>query len=191
MEFDEVIKSRRSIRKYALDKEGKPEKIDLKKILEIIDAARYAPMAGGIFSLKFVLVLDREKIRKIADLADQPFIADAFAVVVVCSDEKQTRRFYEERAERYLRQQAGAAIQNILLKIVNEGLGGVWVGHFYDKGIKELLNIPEEIYVEAILPISKPAPNLKLKEKYVPSLRDILYFDKWKGKAIKEKILRE
>jgi len=191
MELDEVIKKRRSIRKYVLDKKGNPEKIDIKKILEIIDTARYAPMAGGIFSLKFILVLDREKIKKIAELADQPFIADAFAVIVVCSDEKQTRRFYGERSERYLRQQAGAAIQNILLKIVNEGLASVWIGHFYDKGIKELLKIPEDIFVEAIIPISKPPANLRLKQKFMPPLRDVLYFDEWRGRAFKEKILRE
>jgi nitroreductase len=191
MDIDNVIKSRRSVRKYALDKKGNPEKVDLRKIFEIIDAARYAPMAGGIFSLKFILVLDREKIKKIAELADQEFIANAFAVVVVCSDEKQTKRFYEERGERYLRQQAGAAIQNILLKATSEGLATVWVGHFYDRGLKELLGIPEEIFVEALIPISKPYPNLKLREKFLPSLKDILYFDKWKGKAIKEKILRE
>jgi len=190
MDFEEVLKTRRSIRKYALTKKGEPEKIDIEKIFEIIDAARYAPMAGGIFSLKFILVLDRNKIEKIAEYSQQQFLADAFAIIVVCTDGKATKRFYGERAERYLRQQAGAAIQNMLLKTTELGFASVWIGHFYDDGIKELLKIPDDIFIEALLPIAKPWPNLKLKEKTLIDMKRILYFDEWKGKAIKEKVLR-
>lgn len=190
MDFDKVIRNRRSIRRYSLTKKGEAEKIPIEKILEIIDAARYAPMAGDLFSLKFVLVLDRNKIKKIAELCDQYFIADAYSLIVVCSDEKSTKSFYGDRGERYLRQQAGAAIQNMLLKATELGLASVWIGYFSDESIKELLEISDDIFIEAILPIAKPQKNLKLKKKSLVDIKRILYFDKWKGKAIKEKVLR-
>lgn len=190
MHLDEAIKTRRSIRTYALSKSGEAEKIDINKIFEIIDAARYAPMAGGIFSLKFIVVFDKQKIKKIAEFADQLFIADAFCLIIVCTDGTTTLKFYGERGERYLRQQAGAAIQNMLLKINDLGLGSVWIGHFMDEKIKELLKIPDNIFIEAILPIGKIPKNLKLKEKKLIDMERIIYFDEWKGKAIKEKILR-
>ncbi|MCA9487852.1 MAG: nitroreductase family protein, partial [Nanoarchaeota archaeon] len=60
MQLDKIIQSRRSIRKY------KPKSPNWRSIIEAIDAARYAPMAGNIFSLKFILVDDEEKIKKIA-----------------------------------------------------------------------------------------------------------------------------
>ncbi len=189
MHVKDAIKKRRSIRKYALTIKGTPEAIDEKIVLEAIDLARYTPMAGNLYSLRFILVSDRDKIKKIAQHAQQDFIADACYVIVVCSKREQTERFYGERAERYLRQQAGAAIQNILLALTSSGLGSVWIGHFYDEGIKELLNIPENIFVEAILPIAKPAPNIRLLEKRLPELRDILYFEKWEGKLFKKKIV--
>lgn len=183
----EIIKKRRSIRKYALYKKGLPEKVDEELVLNALDAARYTPMAGNLYSLRFILVGDRVKIKKIAEYARQDFIQDACCVLVVCSDEKQTRKFYEERAERYLRQQAGAAIQNILLVLTSYGLASVWIGHFYDEGIKEILKIPEDIFVEAIIPIAKPAPNLKLTKRFMPDLREILFFNEWKKKAYREK----
>ena len=190
MDVETAIKKRRSIRKYALDKRGLPESIDEETMFEAIDLARYAPMAGNLYSLRFILVSNREKIKKIADAARQDFIQHAAYVLVVCSDENQTRRFYEERAERYLRQQAGAAIQNILLGLTARGLACVWIGHFYDEGIKEILKIPQDIFVEAIIPIAKPSPSLKLPERRMVDLKDVLYFEEWKGKAIKPKIPR-
>ncbi|MEM2932977.1 MAG: nitroreductase family protein [Candidatus Pacearchaeota archaeon] len=188
MELDNAIKTRRSIRKYACDKRGNPEKVDIEAVIEAINAARYTPMAGNLFSVRMILVSDKEKIKKIADASQQDFIADAAYVIVVCTDGKQTERFYAERAERYLRQQAGAAIQTILLKITEAKLASVWVGHFYDDKIREILDIPPEIFVEAILPVAKPASDFKLPEKRLTNLRDILYFDKWKGKPYTIKI---
>ncbi|MEM4648017.1 MAG: nitroreductase family protein [Candidatus Pacearchaeota archaeon] len=190
MQLDDAIKTRRSIRKYSLDAKGNPEKIDIEKILEIIDVARYSPMAGGIFSLKFIVVLDREKIKKIAEFCDQPFVADAYCLIIVCTDGDTIIKFYGERGERYLRQQAGAAIQNMLLKIRELNLGSVWIGYFYDEKIKELLKIPDNIFIEAILPIGKIPKNLKLPEKKLIAYERIIYFDEWKRKEIKEKILR-
>jgi len=189
MSIGDIIKRRRSIRKYALDKKGNPERVNETLVLEAIDMARYAPMSGGIYSLRFILVSDREKIKKIAEHAHQDFIANACYALVVCTDQEQTQKFYEDRAERYLRQQAGAAMQNILLKLVDNGLACAWIGHFYDQGIREILGIPNNIFIEAIIPIAKPSPILKLPEKRLVDLRNILYFDKWKGKGFKKKIV--
>ena len=180
MELDKAIKSRKSV-KHFLDK-----KPNWKDIIECIDSARYAPMAGNIFPIKFVVVDDKEKIQKIAQASQQPFIAKAQYIVVVCSDSKLLLNAYEERAEKFCRQQAGAAIQNMLLKIEEKGLETCWVGYYLDYLIKETLNIPKDIEIEAIFPIgyeSKKQGTSKIKKRKTDLIKKI-YFNKWKNKVI-------
>jgi len=112
MDLDKAIQKRKSVRNFKQTK-----KPDWRDIIECIDSARYAPMAGGCYSLKFICVDDKEKIQKLAEAAQQDFIQEVSYVIVVCSNPVRTIRDYEERGEIYVRQQAGAAIQNILLKI--------------------------------------------------------------------------
>ncbi len=169
--LDKIIQSRRSIKKF------KSKKPDWRVIIECIDSMKYAPMAGNNFSLKFILVDDFEIIQKLSEFAEQDFFSNSQYVVVVISDENRIRSLFENRAEKYLRQQAGAAIQNFLLKITETGLSSCWIGHFYDDKIKRLLKIPENFEIEALFPIGyaneKPKPKLK------KDLDNFLYFNEY------------
>jgi len=178
MNLDNIIHNRRSVRKF------KSKKPDWRTIIECIDSMRYAPMAGNNFSLKFILVDDEEKIQKMAKAAQQDFVADAKYVVVVCTTPMRTKISYEERGENYLKQQAGAAIQNFLLKITESGLSTCWVGHFVDEQIKNILNIPKDIQVEALFPIGYPLK--KPESKRIIELDNALYFNKYGNKKMNE-----
>lgn len=179
MELNKAIQSRTSVRKF------KSKKPDWKLIVECIDAARYAPMAGGNYTLKFILVDDPETIQKLADCAQQDFIAQAQYVVVVCSNSSRTTNAYGKRGEIYCRQQAGAAIQNFLLKIEESGLSTCWIGHFTENEIKRGLKIPEDINIEAFFPIGYEYEK-KRTRKYKIDLDNILYFNKYKQKKLKK-----
>jgi nitroreductase len=178
MDLDRAIQSRKSVRKF------NSKKPDWRDIIECIDVARYAPMAGNNYTLKFIMVDDPDIIQKLADAANQPFIAQAHYVVVVCTNPSRTVNAYGERGKRYCRQQAGAAIQNFLLKIQEKGLATCWVGAFVDNLVKRAVNIPEDINVEAIFPIgyeySKTRPRLKIE------IDRILYFNEYKNKKMKK-----
>ena len=88
-----------------------------------------------------------------------------------------------------MHQQAGAAIQNFLLRIVEEGLATCWVGHFDDVEVKRFLNIPdtENFVVEAMFPIGKRTKAMSAGRgvKSKPELDSMIYFDKWKGKYMR------
>jgi len=182
MDAEKAIKERKSIRGFS------DKKPNWKDIIECIDAARYAPMAGNTFSLRFILVDDREVIKKIAEAAQQDFIADCQYLVAVCTDPILTQNAYEERGTRYLRQQAGAAIENFLLMIQEKGLSTCWVGHFVDYLVREALKIPEGIDVEAVFPIGYESVEKGKAKRKRPKidLDNVLYFNEWKNKKMKK-----
>lgn len=177
MQLDKTIQNRHSVRKFKTKKPG------WRDIIESIDSARYAPMAGNNFSLKFILVDDKEKIQKLSDAAQQPFVGTAQYIVVVCSNPSRTTNAYEEKAEKFLKQQAGAAIQNFLLKIQEVGLSTCWVGYFVEDIIKRELKIPKNVNVEALFPIGYELGKTKQKTKI--DIDRILYFEKYGNKKMK------
>jgi len=170
MDFDKVIKSRHSVRKY------KDKKPDWRDIIECIDSMRFTPMAGNIYSLKFILVSDPEKIKKLAECAQQPFIRQTQYVLVVYSNPRRILNAYGEMGKIYLRQQAGAAMQNFLLKITEKGLASCWIGAFVDSMVKECLKIPKEMQIEAIFPIGYEFKKPTTKKAKIHIDR-ILYFE--------------
>ena len=183
MELSKAIKQRKSVRHFS------DKKPNWRDIIECIDAARFAPMAGNLFSLRFILVDDKEKIKKISEAAQQPFISEAQYIVVACTSPSITKNAYEKLAEKFLGQQAGAAIENFLLKIEEKGLETCWVGYFVESVVKEILSIPEGINVEALFPIGyeskKKGSSIRKKQKI--ELDRFLYFNKWKNKKMKKK----
>ncbi|MCK5624443.1 nitroreductase family protein [Candidatus Pacearchaeota archaeon] len=179
MDLDKIIKNRRSVRKF------KSKKPDWRDILDCIDSMRHTPMAGGNFTLKFILVDDKEKIEKLSEAAQQDFISQAQYVLVVCSNPSRTVNAYEKRGETYCRHQAGAAIQTLLLKITEAGLATCWVGHFIDEQVKRILRIPENINVEAMFPIGYELKK-PVTRKVKSDLDTALYFNEYKNKKMRK-----
>jgi nitroreductase len=179
MELDKAIQNRRSVRKF------KSKKPDWRTIIECIDSARFAPMAGNNYTLKFIIVDDKEKIQKIAEACQQRHVGEVHFIVVACSNLSRTSNLYaQESAKIWGRQQAGAAIQNFLLKITEVGLASCWVGYFAEEQIKEILRIPEGIDVEAIFPIGYEYEKPKTKKAKIDLTR-ILYFNSYGDSKMK------
>jgi nitroreductase len=177
MELNKIIQSRKSAKKFT------DKKPDWRDILECIDSIRFTPMAGNNFSLKAILVDNKETIQKISKSAQQPFISQAHHLVVLYSNPTRTTTSFGKRGEIYSRQQAGAAIQNFLLKIQEKKLSTCWVGHFVDNQIKEALKIPDKSNIEAIFPVGYESKNTKGKRKI--ELDTILSFNTHGNKKMK------
>lgn len=171
MDVLKTIETRRSIRKF------KKKEVKWGLVLEAIDAALNAPLAGNSNALKFVIVTDQDTKNKLAEHADQFWIAEADTVVAVCSEEAQLERMYGERAATYARQQAGAAIQNFLLRITDLGLGACWIGAYLDSGVKRDLKIPDNVYLDALIAIGHPAEKPKRIRK--TALENAITWEQW------------
>ena len=179
MDLDKAIKSRSSVRKF------NSKKPDWRDIIECINSSRFIPVAGGIYNLKFILVDNPESIKKISEACQQDFVATAEYVVVVCSNPSRLVNSYGKDGEIYSRQHAGAAIQNFLLKIEEKGLATCWVGYFVESQIKHELKIPEDLKVEAVLPIGFAFEKKRTRKEPV-ELDRILYFNAY-GKTKMQK----
>ncbi|MGV8152156.1 MAG: nitroreductase family protein [Candidatus Nanoarchaeia archaeon] len=176
MEFNSVIKSRASVRKY------QDKNFSIQKVVEAIEAANTAPSPGNLAILRYIIIEDKEKIAKIAQASRQDFVKDAKYVVVVCSFEEKAKIMYNEMSDNYIKQHAGAAIENFLLKIVELGLSSCWVGAFSEMTIKHLLKIPDNINIQAVLPVAFEAKANKTKQAKKTDLENIIYFEKYNQK---------
>ncbi len=179
MEFDKVVDKRKSVRKF------KSKKPDWRDILKAVDSSLNIPLAGNIPCIKYILVDEVDKIKKIKDSCQQDFVGKAQYLIVVCSDNTDVERSYDKKGRDYVKQEVGASIHNFLLKLTDLGLAGCWVGFFIESQIKRTLNIPEDIIVEAVIPIGYSDDKTGMKRK--PNLDRSLYFNEYKQSFLKKR----
>ncbi len=140
MDFEEVVRKRFSIREY------EPREVPEKIIREVIDLAKLAPSAGNLQSYK--VIVTKKKVTNI----------EAPLNLIICADLKKSASKYGERGRNlYSIQDATIFAAYVQLALTNAGLGSVWVGAFNENGIKNLLKIPENLKIVAVIPLGYPA----------------------------------
>lgn len=195
MEFRAVLARRRMVRNYT----GEP--VDPAVLARIVDAGRRAPSAGFSQGQAFVVVTGDADRKAIAALAGEesyveagfdPWISRAPAHIAVCVSETAYRRRYREPDKLvdgreiewpvpYWWVDAGAALQNLLLAAVDEGLGAGFLGVHALPGLKELLDIPEEYTPIGVVTVGHPAPDRRsgsLKRGWRPD-RQVIHWARW------------
>lgn len=177
MEFDAVIEKRRSARSFIQNK--RPTH---RQLLAAVDAARKCPFAGNWNNFKFIIVENPDSIKKLAQYADQLWIAEAPTVVIVYANENHLESMYGERGRIYSRQQAGAFIHTFMLKLTDIGLSSCWVGAYNDEMIRSTFGIPGHFLIEAIIPVGyekyEKGKTLQAPKKQIASIIDWEVWDK-------------
>lgn len=176
MEFDKVIKKRASVRKYS-DKDFPTE-----KVIELIDYANLAPSPGNLPLLKYIIVQDPFLKTQVASACQQNFVQFAKYLIVVCSDSKESDKLYDKRSKKYTTQHAGAAIENLMLKATDLGLSTCWIGAFSERMLKDILRIPDNIEIEAVITVSYQLKTDSTSQKKKHSLEGRIFFEYWKYK---------
>lgn len=148
MEVMEAIRARRSIRQY----ENRPLPEDV--LGEILEAARLAPSARNRQDWRFVVVKDKELIRRVTAAADQPFLATA--PVIIAGVALEPERMMRCGVPTYAVDLA-IAMTNITLAATAHGLGTCWIGSFDQEEVKRVLHIPEAYKVVQLMPLGYPA----------------------------------
>tara|TARA_Y100000034_G_scaffold115912_1_gene153621 strand:- start:795 stop:1394 length:600 start_codon:yes stop_codon:yes gene_type:complete len=180
MEVTKAIENRRSVQKY-LDKD-----VPLKTILELIEAANYAPSSGNLQNWKFIIVKDKKKKEKIAECClDQLWMCEAPVFIVICSDRERIQSFFEKYKNTYSIQNCAIAAQNLMLKAHSLKLGSCFVGGFSKMTLRRLLEIPPGIEPESIIALGFPAEKPVSKRSHIEVCT---FFEKYGNKKADKSI---
>ncbi len=176
MDAIEAILSRRSIRKY------KKQPVEWEKVGIILEAGRMAPCAGNLQDWRFIVVLDAEKRKQIAEASLQQYwMADAPVHIVIVAELEKSKRFYGVRGERlYSVQNCAAAAESMIIAANSIGLGTCWVGAFDEDKIKTILNCIEEVRPQIIITLGY-ADEKPIMPQKLP-IENIVYLEKWWGR---------
>lgn len=119
MEFNDVVYSRRSIRKF-IDKDVEDEKIN-----EILHYAMSSPSAMNKRPLKYIVIKNKEIISKLSTPPFSPILSNLMIAIVA-----DLNKAIDQDMNGFWIQDASASTQNILLGARNLGLGSLWIGTY-------------------------------------------------------------
>ena len=207
MDVSEVIRTRRSIRKF------KPDPISDEKINLLLESARLAPSGTNTQPWRFIVVRDDDTKTKLQRAAhNQRHVKRAPVIIVCCADMKAFKEFpvrvdeliesgaLPERTREvfvpYLKKgmdtvtkdvlmiaaaaNVSIAVEHIVLQAVEIGLGTCWVRWYEDEKVKEILDIPDHIEVMALLPVGIPDEDPSPRPRL--SLDKIVFSEKYGDK---------
>ncbi len=158
-EMLEEIRKRRSVRKY----EDKP--VSDEKIEQLLRAAMQAPSARNLQPWEFIVLKDKKTLAIIPEFHPySAMVPSAGAAILVCGNMKRQSHIG------YIVQDCSAAVQNILLEVVNQELGAVWLGIYPREermqGMKKLFNLPDYIMPVALISIGVPAEHPEFEDRH-------------------------
>jgi nitroreductase len=190
VELTDAIASRRSIRKF------RGGDIAADTVRQLLDAGRLAPSGSNLQPARFIVAQSPEAKEALAQYTPYKFIVKAAVIFVCCADltAMTTRdgRIGELMSEgafdgvdmdmtdpsavspimddaavkAYLSMNVAIAVEHIVLKAVDLGLGSCWLGRFDRDGVKEHLALDESIYPVVLLPVGHPDQSPKARPRF-------------------------
>ena len=167
MEFMEVVRRRRSVRRF------RPDPVPQAKIDHVLEAARLAPSWANGQCWTFVVVTDTKVKQALAE-AGNDWIAAAPAVIVACADPRQSG---VKGDQTYYLLDIGIAMEHLVLAAAEQGLGTCWVGWFDEKKARNALGAPSSIRVVASTPLGYPDETPEPRPR--KTLGEIVRRDQW------------
>ena len=170
MEFYEAVQARYSCRSY------RPDPIPDDVLGRMLAGVRRAPSARNVQPWRFVLVTDAELRPKLAQACcGQTFVGEAPLVVVACGTGTPCKTGGQASTQLL---DIGIALEHLALSAAAEGLGTCWIGAFDPAAVGELLGIPADVQVAAVMPVGYPADQRPAEDRRKP-LADIICQDRY------------
>lgn len=173
MDFFEVIRERRSIRKY------KDTPVSADVLEQILDAARLAPSWHNNQCWKFIIVSSgagKERILPAVSDANpgKKSLAQAPVVILVCGCPEESG---DKEGKSYYLTDVGIACEHLCLAARALGLGTCWIGAFNEEYLSREFGVPKSFRVVAVTPLGYPdqEPNPRPRK----DLSEIVFFEEW------------
>jgi len=169
----DVIKTRRSVRSFTA--EPVPDEI-LKKLVE---AGCWAPTGSNMQAWVFVVIRNKEKIKKLQRFSPGLFVAPP-AVIAVCADRERAFAKCGEMGRDFISLfDVAMAVQNIMLLAHSMGLGTCVLRSFDQKAYQILLELPDHVVPELLVTVGYPGHVPKAPARR--PLEEVMYFERWGG----------
>ncbi len=163
MDVFEAVRTLLAVRSY----QDKP--VPEETLRRILEAGRLTASGMNAQPWHFILVEDRDTLRRLAEAAPTgPYTAQAALAIVVAID--KTRLAVSD---------ASRAIQSMMLTAWSEGVGSNWVGFMRLEAVKPVLGVPDELDVLAILPMGYPKDKVGQGKKERKPLNEIAHRGQW------------
>lgn len=155
----ECMKTRRSIRKF------KPDPVNHATLESVIEAASYSPSWKNTQITRYTAIEDSSVLDKIVTDYTPDFNAKIIkqAPMLIAVTFKKGRCGFErdgsystKKEDRWQMFDVGAACQTFCLAAHDDGLGTVIMGIWDEDGITDLLQIPEDQELAALIAIGHP-----------------------------------
>lgn len=168
MEMLEVMRSRRSVRRYT------EEKLSDDRLKQIVSAALLAPSGHSKYPCEFIVVKNRALLEQMSHCRKgvAKMLEGAAAAIVVVADRDKSDTFVEDSC---------VAMMSMELAATSLGIGNCWIQVRNreaendlpsEEYLRGLLNFPENFACQAILSLGYPAKEPRAREL------DKLNFDK-------------
>ena len=179
-ELMDIIKKRRSVREYI----DKP--VEVEKIRDIIEAVKFAPSSCNSQCWRFVVTNGEVKEQITKQGIGGIIVANRWAktapVIIVAGADLSlvTHRIGAKikDIDWYLLDM-GIAIEHLVLRATELGLGTCWIGWFNEPAIRKILKIPRSIKIVALLALGYPKEELEEHKKVRLDINKILYWNGW------------
>jgi len=178
MNAKELLKSRRSVRKFA------DEKINHNQIKEIIETTLYAPSWMNTQISRFTVIDDKTVKAKFAKevFGDIPFnlkTVNGAAGIIVLSYVNGISGYdpngnKTSKGDTWSMFDAGIASLSLVLALHEQGIGSVILGGFNEISSAKFVELPENEIVAAIIPYGYAASEVKVPPR--KSVEEILRF---------------
>ncbi len=153
MSLINLILSRRSIRRYE-DKD-----ISEEVLKQVLETGKQAPSAGNRQPIRFVVVNNHDILKNLCDNLITPFVKYAPLAIVGCADVRSLL------TGKWAVVDATIAMENMVIAAWALGIGSCWIGACNEEKVKELLKIPDEWKVVALITLGYPAEQPKSRKK--------------------------
>ena len=170
MDVYEAIVTRKSIRSFR-DREIADEVMH-----RILEAVRLAPSASNRQEWRFVVARDPELRKQLAQACrGQTHFGQAAALIACCAE---TDGHIMTCGEACYPIDVAIAVDHLTLCAAAEGLGTCWIGAFHQDRVKEILGIPPQIRVVAMLALGHPTDPTPVEKRRLP-LETIVRYGRW------------
>lgn len=173
MDFDDLTKTRRSVRKY------RPDPVPDEMVEACLEAARTAPSACNSQPW-FFHVCRSEKVRRAVASAMNSgmygqgmnrFIDQAPVIIAVETLKKAKLAPWLAgliRNVRYEMMDVAIATDHLTLKAAELGLGTCWIGWFNETAVKAVLGLPRSAHLDVVITLGWPDDRARAKSRKEP-----------------------